>query len=105
MVIAVAEVKGKFFRWNLSANVGPQQPNKLDDVELVRFGYFCMRENKQFPAKPEVRAALQEMRNSGPFAQDLANVIVAHQRSRGGTQDGRVSVANVSFTSANREKV
>jgi hypothetical protein len=79
--------------------------NKLDDVELVRFGYNCMRLNTRFPTTdPGLLSALKAMRRTGGFDQDLADVIVAHQRSRGGTQDGIVSVARISATSKNRER-
>jgi hypothetical protein len=103
MVVAVTEFKGQAFRWNLSANVGRGQPNKIDDVELIRFGYACMRQNKKFPPDPELLPALRAMQNFGGFGPDLANVIVAHQKNRGGTQDGVVSVARISNTSTNRE--
>ena len=103
MVIAVAEVKGQAFRWNLSTAVGPGQINKPDDVELVRFGYFCMLQNKKFPPSPGLVPALKATRSFGKFDQDLADMIVAHQQDRGGTQDGIVSVANITFTSTNRE--
>jgi hypothetical protein len=55
MVVAVAELNGRAFRWNLTANVGPGQPNKLDDVELVRFGYICMRQNLKFPPSSDLQ--------------------------------------------------
>ena len=103
MVVAVTEIKGQAFRWNLSAHVGPGQPNKIDDVELVRFGYYCLRQNGKFPAAPELLPVLREMQNFGGFGPDLANVIVAHQQNRGGTQDGVVSPARISNTSTNRE--
>lgn len=104
MVTAVAELSGQAFRWNLSADVGSRQPNRLDDVELVRFGYYCMSQDTRFPPDPKLRPVLQAMRSLGPFDQDLANVIVTHQRNRRPTQDGKVSVAKVSFTSTNRER-
>ena len=103
MVIAVAEVKGQAFRWNLSSSVGSGQINRLDDVELVRFGYNCLKQNKKFPPSAALLPALRAMKTFGEFDQDLADVIVAHQKDRGGTQDGIVSVANVTFTSTNRE--
>ncbi|WP_294532491.1 hypothetical protein [uncultured Rhodoblastus sp.] len=103
MVIAVVEQQGNFFRWNLSANVGPRQPNKPDDVELVRFGYFCMKQNVRIPPKPELRPFLEKVRPIGPFDQDLADMIAAHERTRGGSQDGIISVAKISFSSNNGE--
>lgn len=104
MVIAVVEAQGKYFRWNLSAAVGTGQPNLLDDVELVRFGYICWKQNVKYAADPELQTLLNELRPMGVFDDDLARVIVMHQRIRGGTQDGKVSPANISFTSHNRER-
>lgn len=99
MVIAVVEFQGNAFRWNLSANVGPGQRNALDDVELVRFGYICLKQNLRFPPNPLLLPSLNKMRPFGPFDQDLAEVISVHQNARGGTQDGIVSVAKISSTS------
>jgi hypothetical protein len=99
MVVAVVEFQGTLFRWNLSSNVGPGQQNALDDVELVRFGYICMKQNAKFPAPPSLQTALLNMLPFGPFGQDLADVISVHQQLRGGTQDGIVSVAKVSGAS------
>ena len=104
MVIAVAELNGRAFRWNLTANVGPGQPNKLDDVELVRFGYICMKQNVKFPASSDLQEVIDKVRADGPFDTDLADAIKAHQLEHGGTQDGIVSVANVSSTSHNKER-
>ncbi len=82
------------FLWNVSADVGQGKPNKLDDVELVRFGYLAFLTNpptiSQAPEK--FRTALTRMRTIGPFGQDLQDVIVQHELTRGGTQDGCVSV-------------
>jgi hypothetical protein len=83
---------GGFFRWNLTYNVGRNQPNALDDVELVRFGYACMARNPHFPPKAAVTDVLSKMRLAGPYGDDLQAVIDAHQADRGGTQDGAISV-------------
>ncbi len=89
----IAHTGGLF--WNLSADVGPGQPNRPDDVELVRFGYFLMKDNPKATAGPfaALKPVLQKVTPSGPFGNDLAEAIRTHQRLRGGTQDGRVSVA------------
>jgi hypothetical protein len=81
--------------WNLTTPVGPGKPNKLDDVEFCRFGYFMMKGNPK--AMPDLtqreRDALARLNPVGGFGPDLAEVILAHQQSRGGTQDGFISVA------------
>lgn len=105
MVIAVVEFQGTLFRWNLSSNVGPRQPNALDDVELVRFGYICLKQNLRFPADPSLRPSLNKLRPFGPFDEDLAEVISAHQKARGGTQDGIVSVARITGVGASKNEL
>jgi hypothetical protein len=81
--------------WNLSADVGPGQPNMPDDVELVRFGYIMLRDNPKATSGPFValKAACQPITPTGAFDDALAAAIRIHQSLRGGTQDGRVSVA------------
>ncbi|CAN5183262.1 hypothetical protein BH11PSE4_BH11PSE4_26840 [soil metagenome] len=101
MVVAVALEGGRAFRWNLSANVGPGQPNLGDDVDFVRFGYFCMKINPVSRKSPELQAALNKLRPAGGYDTDLAEVIRIHQKDRGGKQDGIVSVERA--TNANRE--
>lgn len=82
-----------FFEFNLTADVGKASPNRLDDVELVRFGYFCLGRNPQATQiTPRLKAALQRMKSNGPHGPDLQEVIDAHQQARGGTQDGKVSI-------------
>lgn len=89
----IAHTGGLF--WNLSADVGPGQPNWPDDLELVRFGYFLMKDNPKATAGPfaALKAVLQKVTLSEPFGNDLAEAIRPHQHLRGGTRDGRVSVA------------
>lgn len=101
MVVAVALDGGKAFRWNLTADVGPGQRNLGDDVDFVRFGYFCMMINPISRKSPELQAALNKLRPAGRFDTDLAEVIRVHQKDRGGKQDGIVSVEKA--TNANRE--
>ena len=95
MVQAVVTPHNQSLFWNLSADVGPGQPNKADDVELVRFGYFMMKDNPKalggtFAA---LKPILDKVKPTGGFDDTLAEAIRTHQRLRGGTQDGRVSVA------------
>jgi hypothetical protein len=96
MVQAVVVPHNQALFWNLSSDVGPGQPNKTDDVEFVRFGYFLMKDNPkamtgQFGT--QLKPVLQKVTPTGPFDAALADAIRTHQRLRGGTQDGRISVA------------
>jgi hypothetical protein len=94
MVQALLAHTGGLF-WNLSADVGPGQPNRPDDVEFVRFGYFLMKDNPKAMNGPfaALKPVLQHVTPTGVFDNALAEAIRAHQRVRGGTQDGRISVA------------
>ncbi|MEO2091651.1 MAG: hypothetical protein ABGY75_19520 [Gemmataceae bacterium] len=86
---------GRFF-FNLSANVGVNSPNKKDDVELVQFAYFAM--SKVPGTSPALRPVFAAVKPgaaySGAANDPLTQAIIAHQRDRGGTQDGHVSVIN-----------
>lgn len=83
---------GDFVRLNLSANVGRGQPNKIDDVELVRFAYYCARVSATPPGFVKtMRAELMVLRTRGAYGLDLEKVIIGHQKIRGGTQDGYIS--------------
>ena len=94
MVKALLAHTGGLF-WNLSSDVGPGQPNLPDDVELVRFGYFLMKDNPKATNGPfaALKPVLQQVTPTGAFDNALAAAIRTHQSLRGGTQDGKVSVA------------
>ena len=94
MVQGLLSHTGALF-WNLSADVGPGQPNRPDDVEFVRFGYLMLKDNRKATAGPFValKAACQSITPTGAFDDVLAAAIRTHQSLRGGSQDGRVSVA------------
>lgn len=78
--------------WNVTSNVGPQQPNKLDDVELVRLGYYCMLKNPAGGFKdPNLIARVKQMKTSGPYDQNLGEIITLHETERGGAKDAIVS--------------
>ena len=83
---------GKLFRWNVSVDVGRGAPNKPDDVELVRFGYACARTNPGVTFRLQMMDTLMMMQSRGGYGPDLQAVIDGHQKIRGGTQDGKVSV-------------
>lgn len=93
--MATALIFDGLFFFNVSAHVGRGAPNKLDDVELVRYAYGCMRSNPPnlVNANAAVMAAMQAMKTTGPYAADLQAVIDAHQAQRGGTKDGKISPA------------
>ncbi len=93
MVCIYSTSGGRVFL-NINNHVGFGRPNRLDDVELVRFGYFATRASSH-PSGAEVRQALAgplaAVSPAGPFGPDLDAMIRAHQKFRGGTQDGCVS--------------
>ena len=99
--MAKLEIKQDQFFFNLNADVGRVSPNKIDDVELVRFGYFCVKSDpkKLLLLPTRLQVALQAMQPRGPYLADLQEVIDAHQEKRGGTQDGKVSVGKEQFIS------
>ena len=98
-------ISGKFF-FNLTADVGRNSPNRLDDVELVRYGYFCLsrRPDVQVQISPELKLAFANMRSLGPYGPDLQAVIDLHQQARGkdSTIDGKVSVGKPQITHSSR---
>src|SRR5258707_13824127 len=55
--------------WNLSADVGPGQPNRPDDVEFVRFGYFLLKDNPKATSGTFValKAVCQSITPTGAF--------------------------------------
>ncbi|MCC6536117.1 MAG: hypothetical protein IT162_01105 [Bryobacterales bacterium] len=82
--------------WNVDSNVGPGQPNKPEDVQLVQFAYACLAVNNKNPVKDaKLRAAASAVvpgaAYSGSPSDPLSVAIREHQRVRGGTQDGVVS--------------
>jgi hypothetical protein len=95
MVQAVAAFRNQALFWNVSAAVGPGQPNKMDDVELVRLSYFLAKDNPKFTSGDfaVMKPILQKVTTTGAFDNALAEAIRTHERLRGGAQDGKVSVA------------
>lgn len=84
----------KRFWFNLDGNVGVNSPNLRDDVELIQFGYFAMAKNPKTdaPLRPVYAAVKPGATYSGGANDPLTLAIIAHQQSRGGTQDKHVSV-------------
>ena len=93
MVAPVISASNTFF-WNLSANVGVGSSNNPDDVELVQLGYLCMSSETRFDAA--LRAVYARVVPGAPYSgaesDPLTIAIRAHEKDRGGTQDGHVSV-------------
>lgn len=83
----------------MDSHVGPNCPNKPEDVQLVQFSYFCMGKNNAKTASwgftpkemANIRSIVPGEPYSGAYSDKLSAAIRAHQRIRGGTQDGRVS--------------
>jgi hypothetical protein len=96
MVQAVVVPHNQALFWNLSKDVGQGQPNQADDVEFVRFAYFLMKDNPKAMVgefATQLKPVLQKVTPTGAFDTALADAIRTHQRLRGGTQDGKISVA------------
>ncbi len=98
--MAKVEIIGGVLFFNLDADVGRLSANKIDDVELVRFGYIRKKNSPNVVGRlsPREIAALQALRPRGGSDSDIQEVIDAHQESRGGTQDGKVSVGKSQIT-------
>jgi len=81
------------FSFNLEGNVGPNSPNKMDDVQLVQFAYLAKAQAAD--TKPALKAIFQKVvpgaAYTGGANDPLTLAIKAHQADRGGTQDGHVS--------------
>lgn len=86
-------LNNRFF-FNIDANVGLNSPNKEEDVQLVQMGYFAASTNPETPAdlKPIYAKVTPGAAYKGDANDPLTVAIIAHQKSRGGTQDGHVSV-------------
>jgi hypothetical protein len=83
--------------WNVGAKVGLASPNKAADVQLVQFAYRLMLVNLSgIPA--DLKAGIAKIQLgaicTGRADDPLVQTIVIHQKGRGGTQDGLVSVFN-----------
>ena len=94
-VIFSNEKRLKRFFWNLSANVGGRSPNQREDVQFVQFGYFAFANNAKFPPPPALRTIFGAVKPGAEYTgkedDPLTLAIRAHEKARGGPQDGRVS--------------
>ncbi len=90
-MVEAAVHNGQFF-YNVTDAVGEGQPNQMDDVDLVRFGFYMLNQAHS-PLFKRVERVLNELRPIGLYDYYLRNAIVAFQEVQGGTKDGRVSKA------------
>jgi hypothetical protein len=99
-LMAKLEIVDGRFLYNLDADAGKGSPKRLDDVELVRFGYFCIKVSSKLQARipSRMKTALESLQAQGPFLPDLQVVIDAHQADRDRTQDEKVSVGKPQLT-------
>ena len=85
------------FYWNVERHVGVGGANKVDDVQLVQMGYFCMAALKSSEVPADMLAAAAKIQpgesyGGGP-GENLSVAIRLHQKLRGGAQDGVISPA------------
>jgi hypothetical protein len=84
------------YGWNIDANVGLNSVNADEDVALVQLGYNMMfQHGVGSPEEQQIysRVPLNSFCDGTP-SDPLVQAILAHQRSRGGTQDGHVSMVS-----------
>jgi hypothetical protein len=89
-------IAAKKFFWNVDGKVGPASPNKIEDVQLVQLGYLCASVGQNTGIPAELKAVFGRVvpgaGYSGKSDDPLTVAIKAHQKFRGGTQDGVISV-------------
>jgi hypothetical protein len=82
------------FFWNLTSDVGVRSPNLRVDVDLVQFGYFAMSQ-ANLSGDAAFGRLIATVVPGSPYSggpnEPLTLSILAHQKIRGGTQDGHVS--------------
>lgn len=84
------------FYFNLHADVGQGCANRLDDVELVRYGIACLAAAPVNRADPNLRPFLEaaaRVKATGPFDSFVSNAVLAFQKTFDTMHaDGKVSV-------------
>lgn len=87
--------KGKFF-WELNSNVGINSPNGVEDVQLVQLGYINLAKSNLAFVTPDLKEIFGKVKPGDTYkpveSDPLTIAIRAHQKARGGPQDGHVSV-------------
>jgi hypothetical protein len=102
--ISTNGIPDNYFFWNINQNVGPKSPNQPEDVQLVQFGYFAMAPvvydmfKNGDDIKPIFAAVTPGATYDGAPNDPLTLAIRAHQKFRGGTQDGHVSAMKAGTT-------
>src|SRR5512140_1878201 len=88
---------GPRFFFNLDGNVGPNSPNRADDVQLVQLGYVALSKNPKVQMTQAQRQLFAKVVPGAPYtgaANDpLTLAINEHEVLRGGPRDGHVTVA------------
>jgi hypothetical protein len=80
--------------WNIEANVGVASPNRPDDVQLIQLAYRCKSLDMDL-AVTDLNVYARVVPGapySGREDDPLTLAIRHHQKTRGGVQDGHVSV-------------
>lgn len=96
------------FYFNLHAEVGPNCPNRGDDVELVRYGIACLAKwpgNQKSAEGRQFCDLARQVGPTGPFDTPLASAILACQRANGLTTDGKVSLVRGDFAPSGRSYI
>ena len=93
---AYSKESSRFF-FNIEGDVGPRGLNLAEDVELVRFGVFCLTKAPMAPGenaadRQAFMAAARKVGFIGPYDADLGAAILAYQKARGRVMDSTVSV-------------
>ena len=87
---------GPRFFFNLDGNVGPNSPNRPDDVQFVQLGYLAASRNPKVKATQAARELFAKVVPGTPYNgapnDPLTLAISAHEAGRGGPRDGHVSV-------------
>ena len=81
------------FYWNVEAHVGPGCRNNVEDVQLVQLAYACgvLNAAVSYAESRIYRTVTPGAPYTGATNDPLTIAIKIHQKSRGGTQDGKVS--------------
>src|SRR5262245_59900408 len=93
MALSVIGSKSGFIFFNVSAAVGPNCPNQLDDVMLVQ--YFLRKLGQAaIPANnPQLVSKMVSIMPTGNIEQQTIECILAFQKHFGGIADGKINSA------------
>ncbi len=106
MVVGAYNDQFSVFYFNLHAEVGPGKPNRIDDVELVRFGIKVLASGERARAAGAAAsafvAAAAQVSFLGPYDATIGAAVLAFQRWKGLTQDSTISKIMGAYTPHNR---